>query len=469
MNHRDRSGHRSRKVQHILAMALAMSFAPGAANAVAPASPENIQRSLDAFVAPAPGAVVIVGIVDHGVTHIYTAGTPPADAPPLDASTEFQIGSITKTFTATLLAKMVRSGKVHLDDPIGKYLPAGIHAPSYKGKQITLLNLAEQNSGLPEMPANFAPSNPADPYADYGTAPLYDFLGRYVLTRAPGAKFAYSNLGVGLLGVLLSKAAHTDYPSLVSSGVFKPLGMNETSASVTPQIQARLMPGLTQGLTPSPAWTFSALAGAGAINSSMHDMLLYLKANMEAPSGSLGSAMAFAQQPRSDTTLAPFMRIGLTWFTNVNSHITWHNGQTGGYHSFLGFDRAEETGIVVLANVAQFRVDDLAIHLLAPEPNDAVPVIATPPPAVLPHGNSPYVGIYQLSSAFAITIFEENGRLYGQATKQPQFELTLQSGTTFKVAGVDATITFVLDSAGHVTALVLHQNGLNMRGTLVKQ
>ncbi|HEX3458274.1 MAG TPA: serine hydrolase [Candidatus Baltobacteraceae bacterium] len=416
----------------------------------------------------ASGAVVIVGLVDHGVTLIYTAGTPPAGAPPLDASTEFQIGSITKTFTATLLAEMVQSGKVHLDDPIGKYLPAGAHAPAYNGQQITLLNLAEQNSGLPEMPTNFAPANPSDPYADYGTAKLYNFLDSYALTREPGAKFEYSNLGVGLLGTLLSNAAHADYVSLVSSGVLIPLGMNETSASLTPQTRARLMPGFTQNLTPSPARTFTGLAGAGAINSSMHDMLLYLKANMRAPSGRLGSAMAFAQKPRGDTTLAPFMKIGLNWFTNVNSHITWHNGQTGGYHSFLGFDQAGRTGIVVLANVAQFRVDDLALHLLAPEANPTSPVIATPPPAVLPHGNSPYVGVYQLSPTFVITIFDDNGALYGQATKQPQFELTLQSGTTYKVRGVDATITFVLDSAGHVTSLMLHQNGVSMPGTLVK-
>jgi CubicO group peptidase (beta-lactamase class C family) len=457
-----------KRISVLLAAAFAISLAPCAAGPLTPASPQEIQRSLDAFVATAPGAVVIVGLVDHGVTHVYTAGTPPAGAPPLDASTEFQIGSITKTFTATLLAEMVRSGKVRLDDPIGMYLPAGAHAPAFKGQQITLLNLAEQNSGLPEMPTNFAPSNPSDPYADYGTAQLYDFLRSYALTRAPGATFEYSNVGVGLLGTLLSNAAHTKYASLLGSGVLKPLGVNETSAAITPQIRARLMPGFTQGLTPSPAWTLTGLAGAGAINSSMHDMLLYLKANMNAPSGRLGPAMAFAQMPRSDTTLAPFMKIGLNGFTNVNSHITWHNGQTGGYHSFLGFDRAGGTGIVVLANVAQFRVDDLAIHLLAPEANPTSPVIATPPPAVLPHGSSPYVGVYQLSPTFAITIFEDNGKLYGQATKQPQFELTLQSGTSYKVAGVDASITFVLDRAGRVTSLVLHQNGLNVLGTLVK-
>ncbi len=455
-------------VSVLLAAAFAMSLAPCEAGTTAPSSPQEIQRSLDAFVSTAPGAVVIVGLVNHGETHIYTAGTPPAGAPVLNASTEFQIGSITKTFTATLLAEMVQSGKVHLDDPISNYLPAGTRAPAYNGNQITLLNLAEQNSGLPRMPTNFAPSNPSDPYADYGTAQLYGFLDGYALTRAPGATFEYSNVGVGLLGTLLSNVAHTDYASLVRSGVLKPLGMNETSAVLTPQIRAKLMPGFTEGLTPSPAWTLTGLAGAGAINASMHDMLLYLKANMDAPSGRLGSAMAFAQKPRGDTTFAPFMKIGLNWFTNINSHITWHNGETGGYHSFLGFDRVGGMGIVVLANVASDHVDELAMHLLAPAAYPTEPVLPTPPTAVLPHGNSPYVGVYQLSPAFAITIFEDGGTLYGQATKQPQFAMTLQSGATYKVTGVDATITFVRDGAGHVTSLVLHQNGADIPGTLIK-
>ncbi|HEY4432945.1 MAG TPA: serine hydrolase, partial [Candidatus Cybelea sp.] len=147
----------NKRMSVVAAAAFAISLAPCVAGPVSPASPQEIQRSLDAFVATAPGAVVIVGLVDHATTHVYTAGTPPAGAPPLDASAEFQIGSITKTFTATLLAEMVGSGKVHLDDPIGKYLPAGARSPAYNGRQITLLNLAEQNSGLPEMPTNFAP------------------------------------------------------------------------------------------------------------------------------------------------------------------------------------------------------------------------------------------------------------------------------------------------------------------------
>jgi D-alanyl-D-alanine-carboxypeptidase/D-alanyl-D-alanine-endopeptidase len=439
-----------------------------AADAVTTAPPQEAQRSLDTFVAKAPGAVVIAGLVDRGQTHVYKAGTLPPGAPPLDGSTEFQIGSITKTFTATLLAEMVQSGRVRLSDPIGKYLPGYVHTPAYNGRQITLLDLAEQNSGLPAMPTNFAPSNPDDPYADYRTAQLYNFLGSYKLTRTPSERFEYSNLGVGLLGTLLANAAHTDYGVLVESSVLRPLGMGETSATITPAIRARLMPGLTQGLGPSPAWRLAALAGAGAINSSLDDMLVYLKANMDAPSGRLGSAMSFAQKPRRDTTITPFTKIGLVWLTDGNSNITWHNGQTGGYHAFLGFDRIKKIGVVVLANVATFDVDDLAYHLLDPAKYPNEPVIATPPPSILPHGNSPYVGVYQLSRTFGITIFEDAGNLYGQGTGQPQFLLTLQSGLTYKVEGIDATITFVLDATGRVSSLLLHQNGHTMTGTLVK-
>jgi CubicO group peptidase (beta-lactamase class C family) len=318
------------------------------------------------------------------------------------------------------------------------------------------------------MPTNFAPRDVTDPYPDYTAKNLYEFVATYKLKRPPGMQFEYSNVGVGLLGTLLANAAHTSYRKLLRAGVLGPLAMNDTDTTITPQIRAHLMPGFTDGLTTSPAWTFSALAPAGAINSSMHDMILYLKANMNAPDGRLGSAMAFAQQPRSGTTITASTKIGLNWFTDTQSHITWHNGQTGGYHSFLGFDRGRGVGIVVLSNVASFAVDDLAYHLLTPQMAPIAPALTTPAPAVSPHGNSPYVGIYKLAPGFTVTIFEDGGKLYGQGTGQPQFELSLQSGLTYKVIGVDATITFVPDGAGHTSALVLHQNGGNVRGVLLK-
>ena len=122
----------------------------------------------------------------------------------MDASSVFEIGSITKTFTATVLSDMVRRGEVRLSDPLAGLLPAGVSVPSLKGRQITLEDLATHTSGLPRNPSNLDSLDPDNPYADYTADQLYKFLGGYTLTRDPGSKWEYSNVGFGLLGHALA-------------------------------------------------------------------------------------------------------------------------------------------------------------------------------------------------------------------------------------------------------------------------
>ena len=117
-----------------------------------------------------------------------------------DGDTVFEIGSITKVFTSLILADMVERGEVKLDDPVSKFLPASVTVPSRNGRQITLLDISMQISGLPRMPNNMKPADPENPYADYDPAKLYEFLSGYTLQRDIGEKYEYSNLAVGLLG-----------------------------------------------------------------------------------------------------------------------------------------------------------------------------------------------------------------------------------------------------------------------------
>ena len=390
--------------------------------------------------------------MDGGSTTVYRLSGPALRGAAVDERSTFQIGSVTKTFTATALAEMVQSGAVSLSDPIGKYFPPGTTAPEYNGQPIALLNLAEQNSALPRLPANLSPTDEANPYAGYGTAQLYGFLSSYQLTRAPGAQYEYSNLGVGLLGDLLAREANETYPELIERAVLQPLGLSGTTARGTAATRTRLVQGYAEDGTPQPPWDFDALAAAGSIESDLHDMLIYLHANMTPPQSAIGRAMTFAQQPRVPIGLNGILQIGLVWNTNMRSGITWHNGETGGYHAFVGFDRAGR-GVVLLANVADSDLDALAVHILAPY---------VPAPIARTYEPSPYAGRYPLTPAFAIRIFQSGGKLYEQATAQEAAELTRVSGQTFAVQGVDATITFELDAHGNATGLTLHQNGANL-------
>jgi len=332
-----------------------------------PLNPADITSALNDFVQGRSGVGIIAGVVDNGRVQVYGAGNLGRNAPKLDESTEFQIGSITKTFTATLLAVMVRDGDVKLNDPIQKYLPRDVRAPQFEDQSITLANLAEQNSGLPRLPTNMAPRDPSDPYDDYTPAMLYDFLKGYTLPNAPGSQYDYSNLGVGLLGDLLARAAKTSYENVLQRRVLKPLGMYDTSTIPNAVMQMHLAPGHDASVRVAPPWHFGELAAAGALYSNMHDMLRFLQANLATSKGPLVRVMAFAQQPRAVGQFEKIARVGLVWEIDIPLGITWHNGETGGYHGFIGFNREQHSGIVVLANIADSNVDTVALHILAPQ------------------------------------------------------------------------------------------------------
>src|SRR5688572_12419773 len=159
---------------------------------------------------------IVLGVMDaDGTSRIVSFGNAGAGAAPLGPDTIFEIGSVTKVFTSTVLADMVARGEVGLDVPVNSYLPAGLAIPAQNGVAITLANLAEQNSGLPALPGNFAPGDSANPFSDYTIDDLSQYLADLSLPRLPGESFEYSNLGVGLLGLALAHQADMSYEDVV--------------------------------------------------------------------------------------------------------------------------------------------------------------------------------------------------------------------------------------------------------------
>ena len=249
----------------------------------------------------------------------------------MDASSVFEIGSITKTFTATVLSDMVRRGEVRLSDPVAGLLPAGVSVPSLKGRQITLEDLATHTSGLPRNPSNLDSLDPDNPYADYTADQLYKFLGGYTLTRDPGSKWEYSNVGFGLLGHALALRAGMSYEDLVRRRVLEPLGMPSTAVTMTPAMEAHLAVGHDADGRAVSSFDFGVLAGEGALRSSATDMLSYAAANLDAEGGPLHAAMVVARVPRNAH------RIGLAWnaYRAGGLDIVSHSGATGGFSTFM--------------------------------------------------------------------------------------------------------------------------------------
>ena len=326
----------------------------------------DLQALIDNRVDTAKKAVgIVAGTVDATGVHIYAAGRTFAggDRKP-DGDTLFEIGSITKVFTSLVLADMIQRGEVQADDPVSKYLPDHAEVPGRNGKQITLLNLSMQNSGLPRLPDNMKPADSANPYADYDGPKLLAFLAGYKLTRDPGEKYEYSNLAVGLLGYALAHRAGMTYEELVRQRIFKPLHMDSSTISLSPEQRKRLAPGHDAQLKPVKNWDLDALAGAGAIRSTARDMLKFLAANVGLADTPLKAAMERMRAVRGETG-TPHLQIAMAWhiWTEFPPDIFWHNGGTAGYRSFAGMDIAGKKAVVVLCNTF-FDIDNIGLHTL---------------------------------------------------------------------------------------------------------
>ena len=436
--------------------------APAASHSKGLASDDEILAIIKQRVDEKRSAGIVIGVLDaDGHSRVVAYGDPGPGQPALDGNSVFEIGSISKVFTATVLAELVQEGRVSLDDPVQKYLPSTVHLPTHSGKVITLGNLSTQNSGLPRMPSNFKPADPTNPYADYTVQQMYDFLSGYQLKRDPGAEFEYSNLGVGLLGHVLSRATGMSYEELERQRVWAPLGMTNTAITLTPWMKSHLALGHDEQGHVAANWDLPTLAGAGAIRSTTNDMIKFLDANLHPERGALQRAMAFAHQERAP---AGNMKIGLNWLiTHAGTDtIVWHNGGTGGYRTFIGFEPSRKTGIIVMTNTTGAGADDIGFHLLDP----ALPLAPAPVPPkqrtaidVSADVLARYVGTYQLAPNFTLEVTLKDGALYLHPTDQATLRLWPESETNFFLKEVDAQLTFVRDAQGVVTAVVLHQNG----------
>lgn len=313
------------------------------------------QRRIDGIVAPylsrRRNLSIALGIIRRGEQHVLGYGHEAAgETPPGDLI--YEIGSVTKVFTASLLADLAREGVVRLDDPVRKFLPPGIRVPSFDGADITLEHLATHTSGLPRLPKNLkiTGATRANPYANYSVDQMYAFLSSFRLSRRPPAPFAYSNLGYGLLGHALAAALGIGYEEAVRRRICVPLQMDDTRVELDAARRRRLRPGHSARGKPVPNWDIPTLAGAGALRSTAHDLLKFMAANLGLLRTPVAESLAICHQPR--VAVDSRTHIGLGWLiSEFHGHrLIWHNGATGGYSSYVGLIKEKGVGVCVLTN-----------------------------------------------------------------------------------------------------------------------
>ena len=292
-----------------------------------------------------------IGVLDNGKFHSYGYGeTKKGNGQTPDGNTLFEIGSITKTFTGILLAWFAEKKKLQLNDPINKYLPDSIPVITYNDKPVTLASLSNHSSGLPRLPSNFWQGADAqNPYIHYDDRKLFSFLKNYQMAREPGTQYEYSNLAVGLLAVILERVSGKPYEQLLKEVIWQPLKMNNTRITLTKADSALFATGHNNAAIPVHSWEFISLAGAGAIRSSVEDLLLYARAQFGTGSSDLQKAIALAQQPTWEKNQT---RVALGWhlIDHEGRSYMYHNGQTGGYYSILMISPGSKKAVVMLTN-----------------------------------------------------------------------------------------------------------------------
>lgn len=362
--------------------------------------PAEIEKIVEPFLAKKSKINLVVGLMAGNTDIIMGFGdfSESSSVKP-DGKTLFEIGSITKVFTTTLLSSLVNRRELHLDTSVASLISKYKNLPEY----ITLESLATHTSGLPRIPDNLLKSarqNMANPYAAYSQVDLDEYLASYdgKSSKTVG-KISYSNLGMGLLGYILAQHLNLDYEEAIKTFIRNPLELSDTSITLTEEQKARLAIGRSAKGKPVSNWDIPTLGGAGALKSHGEDMLKFLRANLQPSQTNLGEAIIEGQQmrctefptpPTISKILSQISRffpnqtkvkteikgIALGWFISdlksVEKQVYWHNGGTGGYRCFCGFVKETDTAVVVLANYADgilnqlrgYSVDTLGMQIL---------------------------------------------------------------------------------------------------------
>jgi serine-type D-Ala-D-Ala carboxypeptidase/endopeptidase len=368
----------------------------------------------------------------------------------------FEIGSITKVFTGILLGDAVAEGKLGLDDTLAQRLP--VKFDHFATGSVTLKQLATHSACLPRLPDNIQDADPADPYGQYDDKKLFAYLAGATLTARPPCVPEYSNLGFGILGVVLEQTYGKPWAVLVAEKITGPLGMTDTVQELSAAQQARFAEPW-DGDQRVRAWTFKAMAGAGALRSSLADMSKLADALLAGPQGPLAKiwpslAGDLAQMPAVGGAIG----LGLFHVKTEGEVRYLHDGGTAGFRSLIQVRPASGRAAIVLASNAGANP---AAWLAAWEATGHPPASrseVTLSPAVLDQ----YVGVYSLDKTTRFTLLRQGDGLVARLTGQPFFPLSASAKDELFYKVVDAQISFHRDAEGKITGLTLHQNGRDM-------
>ncbi len=432
--------------------------------AAAPLVPQTVKDNLQRRVEYGHVTGVIVGIVDPEGRAFFSAGTIRAGSElPPRSDTLFEIGSISKGFTGTLLADMLVRGEIALDDSVQAFLPDTVTVPA-GANPISLLHLATHRSGLPDNPSNLCGQNLSGLFGCYTVERLYEFLNAHTLAKEPNTAWLYSNLGFGLLGHALSLDSGLPYESLLRQRILDPLALADTRITLSAEQRSRRsVPHW--GVVPWPEFSMPALEGAGALLSTAADLLTFIEHLSGLQTNVLGTVPSEATLRRA-ATQSPNLSMALGWLLLSTSagEIVWHDGSTYGQNAFLGFNRTTRRGVVVLCNnrlSTYGAIQDVGFHLL-----DSSRQMTNPrqPATVSPETLASYQGRYQSTSGLRFDVLVKHGELTVDYAPDasPGFSVHAESTTRFGAYEFGINGSAIFNLSGAAPTLTWNQNGFSV-------
>jgi D-alanyl-D-alanine-carboxypeptidase/D-alanyl-D-alanine-endopeptidase len=430
-----------------LLSALAAAFATLASPAASAMTDAELGKTLaKRFAGDRTGACVAAAVLDERVATAFVCADPKS-ARKIDAHTTFEIGSVTKTMTALLLADLIERKALTLDTPLATLLPEDTAVPSYQGEPITLAHVVTHTSGLPALPSRAAITALDDPYAKITDAQLFGSLGDVTLSQAPGKTFAYSNFAMMVLSAGIVRHEKESLDTLLRERIFAPLGMDDAYLA-TPKDSTHVAIGHLPNGTKAGAWNFpDAMSGVGGVRASLTDMIRYTEAQLGKLKSSRDAAIALTQAPIVTASGRP---MAMNWMiAPCGAHRCYaHGGATGGFSAEVVFDREGGRGVVLLSDTSLTSVgglEALAFHLLDPTVPVAQARKAMPAPGELIDA---LVGRYQLQGAMGVALTREGNALFLQADGQPKFKMGYDSAGEFYPEAFDALLRPVRHADG---------------------
>jgi D-alanyl-D-alanine-carboxypeptidase/D-alanyl-D-alanine-endopeptidase len=365
----------------------------------------------------------------------------------------FEIGSISKVFTGILLADAVQAGKLGLDDTLAQRLPVKFADPAVGA--VTLKQLATHTSCLPRLPGNLTSATDADPYAPYDNRALFEYLASAKLAGKPPCEASYSNLGFGILGVVLETAWSKPWAELVREKIAVPLGMTDTVQELSEAQRSRFAEPWSGGERAQP-WTFKAMAGAGALRSTLADMSRFADALLAGAKGPLGHVWPLLAGGHADMPgVGGKIGLGLIQAKDSGEDAYLHDGGTGGFRSTLLVRPGSGRAVVVLASNAAAEPQALLSAWQAAGREPVKRSEITLPAEALDE----YVGVYAIDSSARFTLLRRGDGLIARLTGQPFAPIFASAKDELFYKIVDAQLSFHRDASGRIKGLTLHQNG----------